>query len=296
MRLLFFYQRVLPFVAALALCGVVHAQQQPTEETPYVPSPRGVVDTMLTLAGVRAGDYLIDLGSGNGVIILTAAARYGASGMGVEIDPRLVRLSNESARSAGLAARARFVEQDLFKTDISPATVLTLYLLPEFNMALRSTILDKLKPGTRVVSHDADMGDWLPEASTEVQVPEKTVGVRKSSMVYMWTVPAKVEGRWRLRVGAGAGKGGEEAIDIDLVQTFQELSGRAAWLGQSTAVQHGFVHGRVVSFSLGMGADALLFTGRADGARIAGSVIDARGRTQRWSATRPATVGALSLR
>jgi 16S rRNA G966 N2-methylase RsmD len=260
----------------------------PSEETPYVQSPRGVVETMLDMAGVRAGDYLIDLGSGDGRIILTAAGRYGARGFGVDIDPRLVRLSNEAARAAGLAAKARFFERDLFKTDIAPATVLTMYLLPEFNLALRASILDKLKPGTRVVSHDADMGEWRPDASVEIAVPEKTVGVRKSSMVYMWTVPAKVEGRWLVHV-AGARQRGD--IELDLVQSFQEFSGRANWDGQTLAADRGLVQGGVVFFRLGRGPDALLFSGRvsqAGGTRLEGSVIDAQGREQRWSAQRPA--------
>jgi len=288
-----FSRRALPLLAALllAVSGAAQAQQHPSEETPYVPSPRGVVVPMLTLAGVRGGDHLIDLGSGDGVILLTAASRYGASGLGVDIDARLVKRSNAAALAAGLGGRVRFVEQDLFKTDIAPATVLTLYLLPEFNMALRQTILDKLRPGTRVVSHDADMGDWQPEASVEVQVPEKTVGVRKTSMVYMWTVPARLEGRWQVRIDGG------EAIEVDLMQRFQQVFGRASRAGRTQSVERGLVQGRVVFFQIGMGNDALFFSGSSNGARISGSATDARGRVQHWRAARPgATPTTLSVR
>ncbi len=281
----------------VAAFGAAAQQQYPSEETPYVQSPRGVVEAMLDLAGVRKGDYLIDLGSGDGRIILTAAAKYGASGFGVDIDPRLVRLSNEAARAAGLAARARFIEQDLFKTELAPATVLTLYLLPEFNMVLRPRLLEQLKPGTRIVSHDADMGDWRPDASLEVAAPDKTVGVRKSSMVYLWTVPARVEGRWRVRLAAAKEKRGAE-IDLELAQAFQDLSGRASIpsRGQSLPLSHAFVQGTVLFWQLGMGADAMLFTGRVTGDRLAGSVTDAQGREIRWQARRQNAPRVLSAR
>ena len=285
------------FAAALALAGAANAQQHPSEETPYMQSPRGVVDTMLELAGVGAADHLIDLGSGDGRIILTAAGKYGASGFGVDIDPRLVRLGNDAAQAAGLAGRVRFAEQDLFKTDIKPATVLTLYLLPEFNMVLRPKILAELKPGTRVVSHDADMGEWVPDRSVEVSVPEKTVGVRKTSMVYLWTVPARVEGRWRVSLPAAKGRRGTD-IDLELAQAFQELSGRASVesRGRTLPLAHGFVQGTVVFWQLGMGADALLFTGHASGDHIAGSATDAKGRVYRWQASRKTAPAVVSAR
>jgi hypothetical protein len=272
-------------------------QQYPSEETPYVQSPRGVVEAMLDLAGVRKGDYLIDLGSGDGRIILTAAAKYGASGFGVDIDPRLVRLSNQAAQAAGLAARARFIEQDLFKTELAPATVLTLYLLPEFNMVLRPRLLEQLKPGTRIVSHDADMGDWRPDASLEVAAPDKTVGIRKSSMVYLWTVPARVEGRWLVRLATAKDKRSAE-IDLELAQAFQDLSGRAniRSRGQALQLSHAFVQGNVLFWQLGMGADAMLFTGRVTGDRLAGSVTDAKGREIRWQAHRQNAPRVLSAR
>lgn len=164
------------------------------EEVPYVTTPDSVTAAMLELAAVKAGDHVIDLGSGDGRIVI-AAARRGATALGVEIDPRLVAESLANAKRAGVADRARFMEQDLFKTDLAPATVVTMYLLPEVNLRLRPAIL-ALRPGTRIVSHDWDMGDWQPDRSVTLAVPEKSIGLAKSSRVHLWIVPARVEGLW----------------------------------------------------------------------------------------------------
>jgi SAM-dependent methyltransferase len=164
------------------------------EEVPYVTTPDSVTAAMLELAAVKAGDHVIDLGSGDGRIVI-AAARRGATGLGVELDPRLVAESIANAKRAGVADRARFLEQDLFVTDLSPATVVTMYLLPDVNLKLRPSIL-ALRPGTRVVSHDWDMGDWKPDRSVTLAVPEKSIGLAKSSRVHLWIVPARAAGLW----------------------------------------------------------------------------------------------------
>ena len=156
-------------------------------DVPYVTTPQQVVDAMLSLASVGPADRLIDLGSGDGRIVITAAQRWGTPGLGVEIDPRLVAISQGRARDAGVADKARFVVQDLFDTDLSQATVITMYLLPEVNLKLRPR-LQKLRPGTRIVSHDWDMGDWTPERTIEVDAPDKTVGLRKTSKLMLWVV------------------------------------------------------------------------------------------------------------
>jgi len=178
----------------LALAGAAAAAPVPPaasldEEVPYVTTPEHVIEAMLELARVGPGDHVIDLGSGDGRIVI-AAARRGATALGVEIDPRLVRESVANAERAGVAARTRFVEQDLFDTDLAPATVVTLYLLPGFNLRLRPRLL-ALRPGTRVVSHDWDMGDWAPERTVTLAVPDKTLGLEKSSRVHLWIVPAR---------------------------------------------------------------------------------------------------------
>jgi SAM-dependent methyltransferase len=185
------------------------------EEVPFVVTPDNVTLAMLTQARVGPGDYVIDLGSGDGRIVIVAAKRFGARGLGVEIVPDLVKKSRESAQRAGVSDRAEFREQDLFKTDLSPATVVTLYLLPEVNLQLRPTLLG-LRPGTRIVSHDWDMGDWKPDRTVTVAAPDKTIGREKSSQVHYWTVPAKVDGLW-------CGAGSARDASLRLTQNFQEL-------------------------------------------------------------------------
>ena len=150
-----------------------------------------------------------------------AARRFEATGLGVDIDPRLVELSKTNARSAGVADKVEFREQDLFKTDLSRATVITMYLLPEVNLQLRPALLN-LKPGTRIVSHDWDMGDWQPDRTTVLPVPDKAVGREKSSKVHLWTVPARVDGLW---CAAGLLRG----ASIRLTQTYQRFEGVLGW-------------------------------------------------------------------
>lgn len=182
----------------LSLCGALacsFALAQGGEEVPFITSPDNVTQEMLRIAQVGPGDHVIDLGSGDGRIVITAARRFGASGLGVDIDPELVGRSLDNARQAGVSARAAFRVEDLFQTDLSRATVVTMYLLPEFNLRLRPSLL-ALKPGTRIVSHDWDMGDWQPDATTQVDVPDKKVGIEKVSRIHLWVVPARVAGVW----------------------------------------------------------------------------------------------------
>ncbi|MFM1991698.1 MAG: hypothetical protein RJA99_4655 [Pseudomonadota bacterium] len=163
------------------------ARAQQDLDVPFVTTPQNVVDAMLELGGVGPSDTLIDLGSGDGRIVLTAARRWGTRGIGYEIDPRLAALANEAARREGLDRRARFAVEDIFAADLSAATVITMYLLPDVNLALRPR-LRALRPGTRLVSHDWDMGDWTPERTIELDAPDKRVGLRKTSRVMRWTV------------------------------------------------------------------------------------------------------------
>ena len=182
--------RILAFISAACLwAGPALAQ----DEVPFITTPDRVTLAMLTLAGVGPADHVIDLGSGDGRIVITAAKRFGATGVGVEIVPDLVQRSRASALTAGVADRVSFLEQDLFQTDLSRATVVTMYLLPEVNLQLRPRLL-ALKPGTRIVSHDWDMGDWPPDRSLTLDVPEKAIGREKRSTVYLWVVPARVPG------------------------------------------------------------------------------------------------------
>ena len=157
----------------------------PGQEVPYVVTPPQVVDAMLRLAGVGRDDVVYDLGSGDGRIILAAARDFGARGVGIEIDPRLVAQSTRSAEQAGLTERARFVQQDLFEADLRPATVVTLYLTRELNLRLRPKLLRELRPGARVVSHHFDMGDWPPERHLAVELDRFTY------TIYRWVIPPR---------------------------------------------------------------------------------------------------------
>ncbi|MBL8330832.1 MAG: class I SAM-dependent methyltransferase [Rubrivivax sp.] len=186
------------------------------DEVPFITTPDHVTLAMLRIAAVGPRDHVIDLGSGDGRIVITAARHFGASGLGVEIVPDLVQRSREAARRAGVASRARFAEQDLFRTDLSPATVVTMYLLQDVNLQLRPALL-ALQPGTRIVSHDWDMGDWLPDRSLTLAVPDKAVGREKLSRVHFWWVPAPVQGIW-------CGPRGQR---LELQQRHQVIDGHA---------------------------------------------------------------------
>jgi ribosomal protein L11 methylase PrmA len=181
-----------PFLLALVLVVLaVNVGAQPAAvdkkpDVPYVPTPTPIVDQMLKMASVSGKDVLYDLGSGDGRIVITAARRFGTRGVGVDIDPDRIREAQKNAEEAGVVRRVGFVQQDLFDTDISEATVVTLYLLPEVNLKLKPKLLSELKPGTRVVSHNYDMGeDWQPEKKVEMTVD----GTRHT--VYFWVIPRR---------------------------------------------------------------------------------------------------------
>jgi SAM-dependent methyltransferase len=167
--------------------GAARASGGSDLDVPYVTTPQSVVDAMLELAGVGRSDRLIDLGSGDGRIVITAARRWGTPGLGYEIDPRLASIATGNARRAGVDELAKFVVDDIFVADLSSATVITMYLLPDVNLRLRPR-LRALRPGTRLVSHDWDMGDWPPQRTVEVAAPDKPVGLRKASRLMLWTV------------------------------------------------------------------------------------------------------------
>jgi SAM-dependent methyltransferase len=172
-----------------SLLVVAHGQQPQAEkklDVPYVPTPQTVVDAMLSLAAVKKDDVVYDLGCGDGRIVITAAKKYGARGVGIDIDPERIKEANANAKLAGVNDRVKFVEQDLFKTDFNEASVVTLYLLPDINLRLRPKLLSELKPGTRVVSHAFDMGDWKPD---------KTETVDGDRRVFFWIIPEKKTAR-----------------------------------------------------------------------------------------------------
>lgn len=157
----------------------------------YVPTPEVVVQKMLDLAQVKKTDILYDLGSGDGRIVITAAQKIGTRGIGIDIDPERIRESNENAKKAGVTDRVKFLQQDLFTTDLREATVVTLYLLPTLNVKLRPKLFKELKPGTRIVSHDFDMGEWKPEQVVKVKGPQR------EHTVYFWRIPETVPANLR---------------------------------------------------------------------------------------------------
>lgn len=165
------------------------AQRQP--DVVYVPTPTEVVDRMLALANVKNNDVIYDLGSGDGRIVITAAQKLGAKGVGIDIDPERIREANENAQQAKVTDRVQFRQQDLFQTDLRQASVVMLYLLPDLNLKLRPKLFEELKPGTRVVSHDFDMGDWKPNRTEKI-----SVGGRQHT-VYYWVIPNKVPANLR---------------------------------------------------------------------------------------------------
>src|SRR5438477_11135880 len=181
---------------ALAVPALSRAQSWGWDDgtVPYVQTPMEIVERMLRMAEVRPGDSVVDLGSGDGRIVIEAAKR-GARGLGVDLDPNLVKLATQNASAAGVAGRARFEVRDIFETDLARATVVTMYLLPDFNAKLLPRFL-ALKPGTRIVSHDAGIGDWPADETLTMRTPEKPVGIGGNSKVELWIVPAGVGGTW----------------------------------------------------------------------------------------------------
>ena len=226
----------------------------------WVPTPQELVEKMLDLAKVTPADYLIDLGSGDGRTVITAAKR-GLTALGIEYEPKMVELSRKLAREAGVQDRARFEKADLFETDLSRAQVITLFLLPAINEKLRPRLLE-LAPGTRVVSNSFTMGDWAPDDRASLPSPCTTW-----CQALLWIVPDKVQGEWQL---------GKETLT--LTQTFQKVTGT---LGDQP-VTEGMLKGKEITFRVG----PRTYTGTVDGARMQGRVSAPAGPQTEWSALR----------
>jgi SAM-dependent methyltransferase len=236
---------------------------QEGKDVVWVPTHYPLVERMLDLAGVTANDYLVDLGSGDGRTVI-AAAKRGAKALGIEYNSELVALSRRNAAQEGVADRAEFVEGDVFETDFSKATVLTLFLLPELNLRLRPKILE-MNAGVRVVSNSFDMDDWMPEQ--RIKLAEDC---RNFCSAYFWIVPARLQGRWKF-------PGGE----LMFKQTYQMLSGTMRAGNKYAAMKAGKVTGQQVKFSVGNA----VYTGLVNGNSIEGARKSPTGET-RWRATR----------
>ena len=263
------------------------ASAQELSKLPYVPTPQVVVDEMLKLAGVTADDFVIDLGSGDGRIVITAAKRLKAKGLGVDIDGKLVALSNRNARAEKVEDRAEFVERDMFKTEISKASVLTLYVLPDFMQKLRSKVLAELKPGTRVVAHDYPIDEWHPDRVVTLTVPEKMeANGTDKAYLYLWIVPAGVAGTWRVDFDA---EERSEEIIVTFSQRFQEIDAAAERMRRPLPIQNPTLTGATVKFSIALGTTQYQFSGRVDGDKIEGTATTSNGKGPlKWRGTRVA--------
>jgi SAM-dependent methyltransferase len=271
---------------AIALSAItsVHAQTAPGtpafepvvgqagKDVIWVPTPPFLVERMLRMAQVTANDFVIDLGSGDGRIAIAAARDFSARSMGLEFNPDMVALSRRDAERAGVSARATFREADIYKTDFSEATVLTMYLLPNINLDLRPIIL-RMKPGTRVVSHQFNMGDWSPDDTSDLS----------GRMAYLWIVPARVEGKWTLDAPSAPAGG----FTLSIRQEFQRISGQAGPGKTTFGLREASLKGDRVRFSF-VDDDGKLreFDGTVSGTTISGETRVAGGAPARFTARR----------
>ena len=268
-------------LAAVLATSVQAADLQPTKDAgPYVPSPQSVVADMLRYADVGPEDFLIDLGSGDGRIVLTAAKVFGARGFGVEIKDDLVKRSNEAALKEGLAERAKFIKQDLFKTDMSQATVITMYLLPDTVNLLKDKFLNELRPGTRIVSHDYPLTGWIPEKYVQMDLEDKVqISGVTTTLIYLYVVPAKVAGRWSAQMPAAVSR---QPATLQLRQQLTRVSGSARLDGKDVPLEEVKLRGDRISFRLSGRRGE--FSGQIKGNTIAGEVQTGTTKAA-WSAT-----------
>jgi len=234
---------------------------QPGKDVVWVPTPQALVDKMLDMADVTPEDYLIDLGSGDGRIVISAAKR-GVKGHGIEYNPDMVELSKRNAAEEGVSDKAKFLEADLFESDLSQATVITMFLLQELNMELRPKILN-LKPGTRIVSNSFDMGEWVAD-----KIATAEEDCRHYCTAYFWVVPAKVEGTWKMPQG-----------ELTLDQTFQKITGLLRSGDEIIPVR-----GRLTGNDIIFAAEDRLYAGRVNGNSMEGDIKGVS--NSKWSATR----------
>jgi hypothetical protein len=270
------------FVSCLA--GRAHGQ---ASDVPYVPTPPNVVTAMLDIAKTGPDDFVIDLGSGDGRIVIAAAKQYGARGFGVDLDGALVSQARREAERQGVQGRVEFFTRNIFVTDIDRATVLTSYLFPRVNLDLRPRLFSELKPGTRVVSHEFDYGNWKPDAHVRVPVPNKPYGP-PSSDVYLWIVPANAAGRWQWKLA------GDAPVECEAVleQTFQMLRGSGRAAGASARVENARLAGEAISFvfvaQTGGREVRHELSGRISGDTIRGKARASGAAETEWQATRVA--------
>jgi SAM-dependent methyltransferase len=246
----------------LILCPAARAQddQQPP---PFVTTPAQVVERMLALGGVKPGDFVVDLGSGDGRIVIAAAKQFGARGVGIELHEGLVERARDNARAAGVADRAQFLRGDVLEADLSRATVVTIYLLPWLMDKLQPALL-KLKPGTRIVAHRFTWTGWAPDRSETLRLTTQHEGQGVVSPIYLWIVPAQVRGAWR-----AAGPAGEDDWRLNISQNYQAIEIDASRGSRALRVSDARLSGSELSFAV----DDARYRGRLQGERIVGELV-----------------------
>jgi hypothetical protein len=249
-------------------CAQVRARW-PGPDVVFIATPEGVSVEMLRLGAVTERDVVFDLGSGDGRVVVAAARDFGARGVGVEIDADLVKASRDLAYGAGVTDRTTFLWQDLFATNLRPATVVTLFLRDDVNLRLRPKLLSELVPGSRVVSHDFDMGDWRPDRTQRVRGPNR------NHTLYLWIIPADVAGVWRTTVGEREGV-------LNLTQRYQVVAGTLSLDGRVQALTAARLSGDQISLAAG----PLVLTGRVSGDGIEGRVTGAEATAPAWTSRR----------
>lgn len=268
----------------LLFAFLFHSPCRPQEETvildvPFVETPDEVVDMMLKMAGVDSSDLLYDLGCGNGKIVIAAAQKYGTRGVGIDLNPVRISESVQAAEEAGVTDKVRFYEQDIFEADFSQATVVTLYLLERVNRKLRPRILNELRPGTRVVSHDFNMGDWKPDSVESVHSDYDM------HTLYLWIVPANIGGTWDIDAAAGL------QFPIIVEQKYQEFSANAIMGQDSLAINKTHLRGNRIEFEFETeDGRSLRFAGTVSENRMKGTwrVNSPEINSGEWSALRRA--------
>ena len=265
----------------LAMDIAFAADLQPVKDAgPYVPSPQSVVSDMLRYADVGKDDFLIDLGSGDGRIVLTAAKVFGARGFGVEIKEDLVKRANEAAQKEGVADRVRFMKADLFKTDISQASVITMYLLPDTVNLLKDKFLSELRPGTRIVSHDYPLTGWIPEKYVQMDLEDKVqISGVTTTLIYLYIVPAKVAGSWKVQMPPAMSK---QPATLSIKQQLTRVTGSVRLDGKEVLLEDAKLRGDRLTFKLAGRKGE--FSGQVKGRQIEGTV-ESGGTRSPWSAT-----------
>jgi hypothetical protein len=259
-------------LAALAFAGAALADESfaqasiegdnPRLDVIYVPTPHDVVKRMLELAKVGPEDIHYDLGSGDGRIVIAAVKDFKAKkGVGIDLDPQRIKEAEANLAKAGVADRVTFHNKNIFETDFSEASVVSLYLLSTLNFKLRPTILE-MKPGTRIVTQSFNMADWDPDHKESVEFNDN--GFKGSRTVYLFIVPAKVEGTWTLADGT-------RSIELNVKQAFQRFSGTATVAGKTTAIKDGKLNGAAIEFTLDIDGKPVKYEGKVDGNAITGT-------------------------